>query len=439
LSDLNSCSAIQPVNATVNPLPSVVATNDGPICSGSSFILNENGGNAVSWLWNTFGSAVINANTDQSPVVTGATNGDQFIVVVIDINGCTNSANTIISVVLSPILDPIADVVACDTFNLPVITGTNLTGNQSYYTDSQSNGGVPFTGPITSSQLVWVYDANGICSSNTNFNVTINPSPSVTNLIGGGTYCQGDQVNDITVDVTGSANWTINYTLDGVPQSASGTASPISLGTAPGVYELVDVSDANCTSTATGTETIVINPTPSAPVAGTDAEYCSTVSFVDMTASGGSGTFIWYSDPGLTTSIGTGSSLKPANTVGTTIYYVTETLNNCEGPSSQVIITVNECNVIIPTAFTPDGDLVNDEWEILELDKAYPNNQVYLYNRWGNLLFTSIKGAYNQNRWDGKYKGTLLPVGSYYYIIEFNSEDLDNNSETGTVSIILNK
>ena len=99
--------------------------------------------------------------------------------------------------------------------------------------------------------------------------------------------------------------------------------------------------------------------------------------------------------------------------------------------------------VVIPALdknqYYPDGDLVNDEWEILELDDAYPNNQVFLYNRWGNLLFTSIKGAYNQNRWDGTYKGNKLPVGSYYYIIEFNGEDQENDSATGTVSIILNE
>ena len=161
-----------------------------------------------------------------------------------------------------------------------------------------------------------------------------------------------------------------------------------------------------------------------------------------MTASGSGGTFTWYSDPSLTAAsiIGTGTTLTPGEDLGLTTYYVTETLNGCEGPSSQVLITINFCEITFPTAFTPfPVDGVNDDWEIDGLDLAYPDNQVFIYNRWGNIIFTSDKGNYNQRRWDGTYNGELLPVGSYYFIIEYNNEDPDNNSETGTVSIIINK
>jgi len=62
---------------------------------------------------------------------------------------------------------------------------------------------------------------------------------------------------------------------------------------------------------------------------------------------------------------------------------------------------------------------------------------VYVYNRWGNLLFTSVQGDYDNNRWDGTYNGEDLPVGSYYFIIEYNDEVTDPLN--GVVSIILNK
>jgi gliding motility-associated-like protein len=90
---------------------------------------------------------------------------------------------------------------------------------------------------------------------------------------------------------------------------------------------------------------------------------------------------------------------------------------------------------LVPTACTPNGDNAHDTWELINLDEAYPDNVVRVYNRWGNILFESIPGDYNANVWDGTYKGEVLPVGSYYFIIELNNDEQE--SITGTVTIIL--
>ena len=120
------------------------------------------------------------------------------------------------------------------------------------------------------------------------------------------------------------------------------------------------------------------------------------------------------------------------------VYYVTESLNGCESTPDDVVVTFENCEVIYPTAFTPDGDGTNDTWEILGLDEKYPDNTVRIYNRWGNLIFeheSSVTNPYNNNRWDGTYKGAPLPVGSFYYIIDVSGSD---EKIKGTVSIILN-
>ena len=126
----------------------------------------------------------------------------------------------------------------------------------------------------------------------------------------------------------------------------------------------------------------------------------------------------------------------PTDVNGTTTYYVTETALGCEGPASMVVITIQDCEIIVPTAFTPDADNVNDVWEIVDLDQVYPDNQVTVFNRWGNMLYQSEKGAYGSNPWDGFYNNNALPVGSYYFIIDFNVKDVDPMK--GIVSIILN-
>jgi len=68
----------------------------------------------------------------------------------------------------------------------------------------------------------------------------------------------------------------------------------------------------------------------------------------------------------------------------------------------------------IANAFSPNGDKINDEWEIPYL-ADYPESKVEIFNRNGQLVFRSV--GY-QKTWDGKMNGVVLPVGTYYYIIE---------------------
>jgi gliding motility-associated-like protein len=68
----------------------------------------------------------------------------------------------------------------------------------------------------------------------------------------------------------------------------------------------------------------------------------------------------------------------------------------------------------VPNTFTPNGDGINDTWQIRYLD-SYPANTVEVYNRQGQLVFRS---AGYTTPWDGRFKGQPLPVGTYYYLID---------------------
>jgi len=70
---------------------------------------------------------------------------------------------------------------------------------------------------------------------------------------------------------------------------------------------------------------------------------------------------------------------------------------------------------VVPNAFSPNGDGINDKWDITNL-KDYPNCVVEVYNRYGQVVYRSFGGY--QNPWDGTHNGSPLPVGTYYYIIE---------------------
>jgi gliding motility-associated-like protein len=350
-----------------------------------------------------------------------------------DITGsCWDEEPLVITINITPSLNNPGNQIACDSFELPVITGDNLSGGQAYLTP----GGQPITGPITSSQTIFIYDQNGSCFDEVSFTVTINPSPVLVSISGGATYCAGADVADILVEVTGSPDYTLGYTLDGTAQTVASSNGTINLGNAAGTYVVTSLEDAGCTASVSGTQTIVVNPVPTAPIAGDDATYCYYDEFTPMYAQTTlNGTLTWYSDAGLSQQVGTGESLLPSSTVGTYTYYVVETAANCQGPSTLVTIVVEQCETEIPTAFTPDGDGVNDFWIIPDLSTNFPDNVVRVYNRWGNLIFESEGYA---TPWDGTYNGAELPVASYYFIVDFNDGGVTKPA-SGTVTIVRNK
>ncbi|KXK37723.1 MAG: gliding motility-associated C-terminal domain-containing protein [Saprospiraceae bacterium] len=82
-----------------------------------------------------------------------------------------------------------------------------------------------------------------------------------------------------------------------------------------------------------------------------------------------------------------------------------------------VVIHIDDnIDCFAPTIFTPNQDGINDIFIIPCLETGrYPDSKVSIFNEWGNEVFYA--NPY-KNDWDGTYNGNLLPVGTYYYIIE---------------------
>lgn len=70
--------------------------------------------------------------------------------------------------------------------------------------------------------------------------------------------------------------------------------------------------------------------------------------------------------------------------------------------------------VVIPNVFTPNGDGVNETFDL-----PFPYSKVTILNRWGNLVWYGSKGQ----SWDGKSQGGLnVSDGVYFYIVEAESK-----------------
>jgi gliding motility-associated-like protein len=109
--------------------------------------------------------------------------------------------------------------------------------------------------------------------------------------------------------------------------------------------------------------------------------------------------------------------LNPIATPDQDITYTLEATDACNNVVSEQVSIKVLINISIPNAFSPNGDGVNDLWNVAGL-LSYPEADVLIFNRYGSIIYRS-KGY--QDPWDGKYAGSMLPKGSYYYSINLNN------------------
>ena len=112
-------------------------------------------------------------------------------------------------------------------------------------------------------------------------------------------------------------------------------------------------------------------------------------------------------------------------------YWVTVTdMNGCTVTDTVKLGMKNESCLEIPNSFSPNGDLINDYWEIGNISK-FPDVEVKIFNNWGELVWNSVRGY--GIPWDGRSNGQVLPVDSYYYVIDFKN---GSRMLAGSVTII---
>lgn len=88
--------------------------------------------------------------------------------------------------------------------------------------------------------------------------------------------------------------------------------------------------------------------------------------------------------------------------------------------------------LITPNVFTPNGDLLNDKWEVADVFvKGY---LVQIYNKWGQMVFESTDKSY---KWDGTdSKGKEYPSDVYVYRIVYSGYDDRSYNQQGNVTLL---
>ncbi|MBI5539353.1 MAG: gliding motility-associated C-terminal domain-containing protein [Bacteroidia bacterium] len=133
----------------------------------------------------------------------------------------------------------------------------------------------------------------------------------------------------------------------------------------------------------------------------------------------GSASFVYSNDA---------HTVASAISTGENIFKWTVSNGPCGPLSDEVKITVT--NSKIPEGFSPNGDGVNDYFEVTGIEN-YPGSELVVFNRWGTEVFRMRP---YDNKWDGKTSGgIILPEDTYFYILKYD------NSETKKGYIIIKR
>ncbi|RAJ27746.1 gliding motility-associated-like protein [Gelidibacter algens] len=322
--------------------------------------------------------------------------------------------------------------------------------------------GTGFFDPTKDAAGSYTYSVTTDCGTDSaNVIVSIIPQPNITGLtLSANSICLDEAVD---INLSGATqlangNYSLNYSLSGANTLEQTVAVTITDGS---TTIILPASQLTTSGTTTFTILNLLNPvtncgtasgilpmvqfsvedaqTPQLVTGG--ASFCENddPTLANLTSNLIGGFIItWYDALENGTAYGGDTLLVD----GTTYYASNTTTNNC-GIAIRLAVTVNielcePLKIVIPDGFSPNGDNINDTFFIKNLRELYPNFKLQIYNRYGNVLY---KGDNTRNDWDGtsnqgrKIGNGILPVGVYYYILEFH----DGDTKTIQGSVYLNR
>ncbi|WP_375583873.1 gliding motility-associated C-terminal domain-containing protein [Cyclobacterium xiamenense] len=115
-----------------------------------------------------------------------------------------------------------------------------------------------------------------------------------------------------------------------------------------------------------------------------------------------------------------------------TIRLTTFDVLGCVSETEQTVEVVSSYRILIPNAFSPNGDGLNDRF-VPKL-RGIDDFEMHVFNKWGELVYSSF--SQEDAGWDGTLNGKLSPNGNYVYKIIFTAVDGETGSRTGVFTLI---
>jgi len=368
-----------------------------------------------------------------------------------DITGCFGTFVIELNVVISPIAETPTPLTECGQTPNDGIADFNITEADIDIINGQINNFVtyhetlakaeagtnplvsPYTNTVPNIQTIFARLEEDVlgCYDVTQLVLQVNPSPSITDPISDYQLCDNDGDGSETFDLTSKYDEIVNtltdITLTFYNTEADANADTNSIAT-PSTYissgtETIWVSlfDNFTQCHAVAPLDLVVSPIPE-NFQTQEINICDYIIVSDL--------FFDYPDINIYNSANSIQPLNPSTPLNIGTYYITQ-LNQFGCESIELIDVYMSCFPNIPNGFSPNGDGLNDYFNIQNLYDVYLEHKLKIFNRFGTLVFEGD----NSKKWEGysDSSGNIVPVGTYFYYLELNN--LSNDTFTGWVYI----
>jgi gliding motility-associated-like protein len=408
---VSSCGITTTLSVDIPLAPvqaSVLTQEPFVICPGDTLLLQAA---------NTTDSCVWLPGMESGPALPVTQPGSYFLLVT-NSAGCsdTSAALLVTAQGFSSPLHAVGDTVCAGDTAVLVASGS---GSITWYAGMDAvsllGTGSPFLYQSQAGTWLFVRQQEGACTSQPDsVRVEVYARPDDLFLSGPDSLCLGDALL-ITAEGADTLLCTWN-TPSGTVQGGSVSISSVALG---------DMGNYVCTASYRGcvglpaTHELVVHAPD--PLGFPDLLTLCSGATATLQLPTGSANVLWSNG-----STGMSIVLSGPGVVGV---QATD-INGC-AVQGQVQVVLDDCSIVVPNVFTPNGDGINDTWLPTG---GYVAANAEIWNRWGNLVFT---GNVAGTGWDGRSPaGTYCSDGTYFYTLEIRRAD--GTSEPFTGSFLLN-
>ncbi|NCX94841.1 MAG: hypothetical protein EBX41_00275 [Chitinophagia bacterium] len=428
----NGCRDTASRIITVHPLP-IITVGSATICNGNSVVLTAAGGFTYTWSPGTGLSATTGGSVTASP-----TDSIQYTVIGTDLFGCQNRAIATVNVNPIPPAPTVTTPINYCIGDAAAVLSASGTGLLWYNT---ATGGVgtgtaptPSTASAGATQFYVSQTVDGCEGPRSMIEVDV-----FNNALTAFTYeikygCTRD-----TVIFTNNSQFCDGYIWHfGDDSNTVSTVKdpmhfyPIAFVNTNYTVKLFGYNNV-CNDDST-TQVITITPMPSYPVVLTSVSGTQIINYGGSVQLNATGAALYYWTP----NDGTLNNAHINNPIASpladsTIYTVYGyDADGCLDSAYVKVLVIHSDNPIVPSAFSPNGDGLNDIFRIGNL-RYGRLLEFRVYNRWGEEVFsTSDK---NQG-WDGTYKNEPQDIGVYDYFLVIEQSDGKSIRIKGNVTLV---
>lgn len=376
INTLNGCIARDTINVAVTPVPVIELGNDTTICSYNTLQLDAAYAGAT-YAWNT------GATTASITVNTTA----QYSVIT-SLNGCSVRDTIDVAVTPAPVVNFGNDTVVCENSTL------QLNAAFAGATHEWNTGATTPSITVSTAGTYSVLNTLNGCFARDTINISVQTTP-VIDLGTDTSICEYDTLL-LSVNYTGATYaWNTGAVTSSIAVSDSGRYSVTASLNGCTASDTINVRYKKMPVANAGTDLVIPTNTTAQLNAATHANNTS---------------YLWSPAGFLSDATIPNPVASPVTATEYTLQVSSE--DGCIA-EDKVMVRIT-FPLVIPNAFSPNGDNINDVWRIGNIE-FYPNSKVFVYNRYGQQVFFSE--GYG-TPWDGKSKNKPLQPSTYYYIID---------------------